>query len=81
MRAKGYEVYVRQADPSNYLNVLEDLKMKEIFNIIIDIDPKRMVNLLNVVSLGMIRRIIENDNNFLSSSRTNADSSATNERI
>lgn len=65
MRAKGYEVYVRQADPSNYLNVLEDLKMKEIFNIIIDIDPKRMVNLLNVVSLGMIRRIIENDNNFL----------------
>lgn len=50
MRAKGYEVYIRQAEPSQYLSVLEDFKMKEIFNIIIDIQPEKMVNLLNVVS-------------------------------
>lgn len=51
MRAKGYEMYVRQAEPNNYLHVLEDLKMKEISNIIIDIHPKRMTKLLNVVSV------------------------------
>lgn len=46
---KGYEVYVRQVDPKSYSRVLEDLKMKEIFNIIIDVKPERMVDLLNVV--------------------------------
>lgn len=51
VRTSGFEVYLRQADPSSYLNVLKDIKMKEIFNIIIDIQPENMVNLLNVVSI------------------------------
>lgn len=46
---KGHEVYVRQVDQSNYHRVLEDLKIKEFFNIIVDIRPERMVDLLNVV--------------------------------
>lgn len=54
VRTSGFEVYLRQADPSSYLNVLKDIKMKEIFNIIIDIQPENMVNLLNVVSIGRI---------------------------
>lgn len=49
MRMKGHEVYVRQVDQSNYHRVLEDLKIKEFFNIIVDIRPERMVDLLNVV--------------------------------
>lgn len=51
VRTTGFEVYLRQADPSSYLNVLKDIKTKEIFNIIIDIQPENMVNLLNVVSV------------------------------
>lgn len=51
VRTSGFEVYLRQADPSSYLNVLKDIKMKEIFNIIIDIQPENMVKLLNVVSI------------------------------
>lgn len=50
MRVKGHEVYVRQVDQTNYYRVLEDLKMKEFFNIIVDIRPERMVDLLNVVT-------------------------------
>lgn len=51
MRTKKYEVYVRQAElPNQYLSVFEDLKLKEIFNIIIDIPPEKMLKLLNVVS-------------------------------
>lgn len=49
IRVKGHDVYVRQVDQSNYYRVLEDLKMKEFFNIIVDIRPERMVDLLNVV--------------------------------
>lgn len=54
MRVKGHEVYVRQVDQSNYYRVLEDLKIKEFFNIIVDIRPERMVDLLNVVSFLVI---------------------------
>lgn len=49
IRVKGHDVYVRQVDQTNYYRVLEDLKMKEFFNIIVDIRPDRMVDLLNVV--------------------------------
>lgn len=51
VRTSRFEVYLRQADPSSYLNVLKDIKMKEIFTIIVDIQPENMVNLLNVVSI------------------------------
>lgn len=43
-------MYVRQTEPNNYLSVLKDVKAKEIFNIIIDIQPENMANLLNAVS-------------------------------
>lgn len=50
MRATGFEVYVRQAEPNNFLTVLTDIKTREIYNIIIDIQPINMGNFLNIVS-------------------------------
>lgn len=50
MRTPDLEVIVRQADPQTYSSVLNEIKNKEIYNLIVDTNPEHINELLRGVS-------------------------------
>ena len=43
---ENFEIYVRQAGPDTYRQVLKEIKQKEIYNMLIDTKPEHMHHLL-----------------------------------
>lgn len=54
MRVPGLEVFVRQVEPHSYLSVLNEIKEKEFYNLIVDTNPDYMSEFLKGVSYGNI---------------------------
>lgn len=42
----GLEVYVRHGNPDSYRTVLQEIKQREIYNIVVDTDPKNIEEFL-----------------------------------
>lgn len=54
MRVPGLEVFVRQVEPNSYLSVLNEIKEKEYYNLIVDTNPDYMNEFLKGVSFLII---------------------------
>jgi ionotropic glutamate receptor len=51
MKTPDLEIIVRQADPQSYVSILNEIKSKEIHNLVIDTNPDHMNELLKGVSI------------------------------
>lgn len=52
---KGMEVYIRQTVPDTYRLVLKEIRQKEIYNLIIDTNPKNIDKFFRSVSEKMAK--------------------------
>ncbi|XP_040577875.1 glutamate receptor ionotropic, kainate 2 isoform X3 [Lepeophtheirus salmonis] len=48
-QSRKLDLYIRQTNPTNYRNVLKEIKKKRIFNIVIDTDSKNIQYLFRVI--------------------------------
>lgn len=48
------EMYIRQAGPDTYRQVLRDIRQKEIYKLIVDTSPKHMSRFFRAVSMDII---------------------------
>ena len=47
---EGFEMYIRQASPTTYRQVLREIRQKEIFKVIVDTNPSNIYFFFRAVS-------------------------------
>lgn len=60
------EMYIRQAGPTSYRQVLREVKQKEIYKLIVDTNPKNIQQFFRAVSTVLLFNTICIKNFFLS---------------
>lgn len=61
---RGMEVYIRQTVPDTYRLVMKEIRQKEIYNLIIDTNPKDINKFFRSVITNRIQKIADTVSNF-----------------
>lgn len=53
------EMYIRQASPSSYRQVLREIRQREIFKMIVDTNPRNIQTFFRAVSVEGIKAVLQ----------------------